>query len=123
MLTNTVRCVISKALSLVLLMMVAWVGLASLVIGGALGSPTHLAPCHQSTPSSPSPQPDNSDHACCAVGHDQALLSGKLVMPPLQVARLIESAMVPPVRISWDFRESRLSDSYPQDTTSPPIRI
>jgi len=120
---ETVLRAVNKALSFSLLMVMAWVGLSSLAISGASSPPTHLAPCHQQMPASPSPQPASSDHSCCAVGHNQALLSGKLAIPPLRVAQLIESAMVLPGHDSGDLRESCIPGFRPPDTANQPIRI
>ena len=80
------------------------------------------APCHapSSVPSSPGSQ--DTGHACCGVGHNQVLLSGKLVLPPLQTAgpKTVSGELTV---AAFEAVDAAMADSSPPLQGSFPIRI
>ena len=96
---------------------------SSLAIPAVSADQASLPPCHQSAPVPNSPDSHNSDHACCAVGHNQALLTNVVVVPFLQLGNTVKEAAVAQVSTATKLTFFTVTDSGPPVRNSSPIRI
>jgi hypothetical protein len=113
--------VVSKSAVYGLAALILLLGVTSLLVSPRLSNEVPVATCHQHGSDPLSPNPDRSDHLCCAVGHNHAVPVSQVDLALLQLGRLREP--VSDVRIDAHPSRSILIDTSPPTEQISPLRI
>jgi hypothetical protein len=106
-----------------LAVLLMWLAAISLFVTKPAATHPSVAPCHHSVPSPSSSGSNNSDHSCCAAGHNQTLTSKRIEAPPLRLWSPIQDGAVPQTQTAKYLLGGTHCDLSPPLTSNSPIRI